>query len=137
MKKSKHMQKPKHIEKPKYIQPKEEDIIKWCQALRSGEYIQTKSTLQDNKGYCCLGVACVLFIPERKLKTTGISYRHGFLVGILPDDQPQSPQWVLDVNHAFAKKTKYALSNLNDEKDFSFDEIADLLEAVFVHKVLD
>lgn len=29
---------------------------KWLKALRSGKYKQTKGTLCDGKGYCCLGV---------------------------------------------------------------------------------
>ncbi|RWL14841.1 MAG: hypothetical protein EOR57_31340 [Mesorhizobium sp.] len=32
----------------------------WVEALRSGRYEQTKSTLVDSRGYCCLGVACVV-----------------------------------------------------------------------------
>ena len=30
----------------------------WVDALRSGEYKQTEYSLQDESGYCCLGVAC-------------------------------------------------------------------------------
>lgn len=29
---------------------------KWIDALRSGEYQQTRCTMKDDKGYCCLGV---------------------------------------------------------------------------------
>jgi hypothetical protein len=31
---------------------------KWLEALRSGNYAQTKETLKDKRGYCCLGVLC-------------------------------------------------------------------------------
>lgn len=31
-------------------------------ALESGEYEQTKGQLCNNKGYCCLGVACEVYI---------------------------------------------------------------------------
>ena len=30
----------------------------WLEALRSGQYPQTRGTLQDAHGYCCLGVLC-------------------------------------------------------------------------------
>lgn len=30
----------------------------WVKALRSGQYRQTKSVLDDGNGYCCLGVLC-------------------------------------------------------------------------------
>lgn len=32
----------------------------WVTALRSGEYQQTAGRLQDDTGYCCLGVLCDL-----------------------------------------------------------------------------
>jgi len=37
---------------------------KWVAALRSGEYKQAKENLQDDKGYCCLGVLCVISQSE-------------------------------------------------------------------------
>lgn len=41
-----------------------ENAKKWVEALRSGQYAQTTSTLRDGSGdwvgYCCLGVACDL-----------------------------------------------------------------------------
>lgn len=37
---------------------------KWVAALRSGEYEQTKSCLQDLSGFCCLGVLTDLYIKE-------------------------------------------------------------------------
>jgi hypothetical protein len=30
----------------------------WIEALRSGEYQQTRSVLHDDNGFCCLGVLC-------------------------------------------------------------------------------
>lgn len=37
---------------------------KWVAALRSGEYKQTRLVLQDQNGFCCLGVLCDLLDPE-------------------------------------------------------------------------
>jgi hypothetical protein len=37
---------------------------KWVAALRSGEYKQTKDTLRDLNGFCCLGVLCDLHSKE-------------------------------------------------------------------------
>lgn len=45
-----------------------ENAKKWVAALRSGEYQQTKSRLQNSKGYCCLGVACDLYEKELGVK---------------------------------------------------------------------
>ena len=41
-----------------------ENARKWVEALRSGEYKQTKSYLRTKKGFCCLGVACDLYAKE-------------------------------------------------------------------------
>src|SRR4051812_2834892 len=37
---------------------------KWVEALRSGRFKQTRGVLTNDEGYCCLGVACQLFIEE-------------------------------------------------------------------------
>jgi len=39
---------------------------KWIDALRSGEYSQTKGCLENLHGNCCLGVGGVVFELERK-----------------------------------------------------------------------
>lgn len=102
---------------------------KWIKTLRSGKYNQTKDVLQNEDGYCCLGVACRLFVENPYM-------RNGILKGEFPVDQHQAPQWLKDINSDFGFKIKSELSELNDEMDFSFDEIADLLEAVYIHQVL-
>jgi len=37
----------------------------WITALKSDEYKQTRGTLKDEKGYCCLGVLCDLYLKEK------------------------------------------------------------------------
>lgn len=115
-----------------------EQAQQWANALRSGEYKQTKDLLQTSEGYCCLGVACRLFIPEGQLD---LKYNDQ-LYGDLPLNQRYAPQWLCDVNSDFMKKTGMSLSTLNDSGadglgSFSFDEIADLIELVYVHGALD
>ena len=48
---------------------------KWLEALRSGEYPQTRGTLHllegnsyDKPGYCCLGVLGTVAIPDMKIE---------------------------------------------------------------------
>ena len=41
-----------------------ENFAKWKTALLSGEYAQTQDALRDSKGFCCLGVACDVFMKE-------------------------------------------------------------------------
>ena len=49
------------------MKPTKDDIQKWCEALRSGKYNQGHQTLQSTTGFCCLGVACIEFIPKSEL----------------------------------------------------------------------
>lgn len=129
------------------ISPRKETIAKWTAALRSGKYKQTTGHLQDIKGMCCLGVGCNIFIPEKKkIKDAG-----GMLEGSMPVTQVGAPQWLkdisLDFQHRFEKSfeadydnTEYEgmeLFEFNDTAGFSFDEIADLLELVYIHKALN
>lgn len=126
---------------------------KWATALRSGEYKQTRSYLQDKKGFCCLGVACKLFIPKNKLQYNA----QKLLVGNLPIQQNNSPEWLNYLDDNFSKLIGWvrftdlndngvAVIDFNDLEDeiyrsiyksrFTFNEIADLIELVYVHKML-
>lgn len=40
------------------MKPNKKRIRKWVEALESGKYSQTRMTLRNSGGYCCLGVAC-------------------------------------------------------------------------------
>jgi len=135
-------------------------IRKWVKELRSGKYAQTKDLLQDDKGFCCLGVACKTFISKKHLF---IDQQFGYIHGELPNDQPNAPDWLQDIDGDFRDIIGVDLSDLNDgvrlenlvnlcrdndalynnnvvgkgsAMSFSFDEIADLIEAVFIHEVL-
>lgn len=114
---------------------KKEDIQKWANALRSGKYEQGSSYLQFDRKYCCLGVACDLFIPRKKLLLD--SYKN--IQGDFPrSDQPYAPKWLQNINDDFEEKVDISLSEMNDTGiGCSFNEIADLLELVYIHKALD
>ena len=103
---------------------------KWIKALRSGNYKQGKGYLQSNYGYCCLGVACKILIPKAKLKTRD----DGAIAGGIPEVQRYSPKWLKDIDDDFKEKAHRSLTSLNDKHNNSFDEIADLLEIVYIHK---
>lgn len=118
-------------------------IQKWIDALRSGKYKQGMYSLQGPNGYCCLGVACELFAP---------TYRRdylGYLEGGMPNLPSGAPEWLAAINHDFMRRGDpsglTALVNLNDNDimvdgthftNFTFDEIADLLQAVYILEVL-
>lgn len=102
---------------------------KWIKALRSGEYKQTIQALQDKNGYCCLGVACKILIKTPDMHEDS-------LIGDFPYQQKHAPEWLKCINSNFEFKTGINLTDLNDIEHFTFDEIADLLEAVYIHQVL-
>ena len=113
-------------------------ILKWTKALRSGKYKQTTGALQDGNGFCCLGVACDVFIPKMHQEKTTLNY----LAGELPEDQFTSPQWLKKINRDLENKTRgtnetLGLVGLNDSGNYNFNEIADTIEAVYIHGALD
>jgi hypothetical protein len=113
--------------------PTKKEAQKWANALRSGEHDQGRNTLEDESGnVCCLGLACKIFIPVKKQKTSV-----GILKGFYPKNQPYSPAWLRRIDKNMNKKLGFELSYLNDRMDYTFDEIADLIELVYVHEALN
>lgn len=110
--------------------PTKRDIMKWINALRSGEFSQTTGRLQTSEGHCCLGVACALFIPKEKL-----IYNQLFIRGELPSGQEHAPTWLAEINDKF--DAAVTLSCLNDQERLTFDEIADCLQAVYIEGALE
>ncbi len=116
--------------------PKQEMKI-WIRALRSGDFKQARGTLQSSAGHCCLGVACELFIPEAN-QSRGYD---DFLKGGMPDDQMHAPDWLRNINNDLSRTAGAGLTSLNDNglsgfDHLTFDEIADVLQAVYIHEVL-
>jgi hypothetical protein len=109
------------------------DIETWAKALRSGEYQQVQNMLQTENGHCCLGVACELFIP----KPNQLRDKFGLLSGAVPGWQYLVPNWLRTIDIDFHEMTGTKLVSLNDSMNFTFDEIADCLEAVYILEVLN
>ncbi len=110
------------------------NIEKWVEALRSGKYNQCQGGLQDSNGYCCLGVACDVFIPKKKQITYTTPSGVTTMAGGFPTDQENAPLWLKNINDKVDKVLGQGLSDLNDSEDMSFDEIADMIELIFIHK---
>lgn len=131
--------------KPYRIIKTPEDLAmleKWIEALRSGEFKQTTHRLQDSQGYCCLGVACELLIPEKKKNKTN----YGFLSRSLPEYQEFAPLFLKLINDDFTEITREAsnglevgqsLTSLNDSLGFDFNEISDILQAVYIERIFE
>jgi len=109
------------------------EFKKWIIALRSGEYKQTRWALENDLGFCSLGLACKTLIPEKHL----VLNHAEFIFGTCPTRQTNAPKWLKEIDDDFMLKTSKYLTRLNDDEKFTFNEIADCLEAVYIHKVLD
>jgi hypothetical protein len=118
--------------------PTIKETRKWCKALRSGEYKQGTGRLQKGDSFCCLGVACKEFIPEEHIEFSAITYK-GIKVmgGSVASCQPHSPKWLRRVSSIVSKFTDVGLTTLNDDVNLTFDEIADILEAIFIYNVFE
>lgn len=112
----------------------------WVNALRSGEYKQTRERLKDhNGGFCCLGVLCDLYLKENNedwsLDDDGLPCIE--INGFIRYNETEHPptkvcNWA-DINSdSPSVKNEYGepevLVNLNDN-GASFEEIANLIEA--------
>ena len=145
--------------------PKHE-FQQWVEALRSGKYEQTTGKLMrvssapivgsnPTKQFCCLGVGCSVSGKKEELL-----YGHAMPSYVtLPEDGSFS--WLANIEEDFLEKSKKAveqenpnldffrgyhgpgeklgmgLTALNDTLHLNFDEIADILELVYVHRAWD
>lgn len=99
---------------------------KWLTALRSGEYKQGRGALcktdrndHSKNYYCCLGVACaILDISKDRLIGHSAIYDNVFF--------PEVPVELLGLYANI--ELPYYLSKLNDERKYSFTEIADWID---------
>lgn len=106
---------------------------KWVAALRSGEYKQTTGHLRDQKGFCCLGVACELYMKENpdllKVDRHGLYYSTVEAVfGVLSEP---IMNWLGLREAAGIHETNegpLSLTNYNDVKRLSFAAIANIIE---------
>lgn len=123
----------------------------WVAALRSGNYEQTTGVLKSTQGqYCCLGVLCDLAVQAGVVKLSeyhddeveGEPVLHGYGYGPTDDfNDPgtttgELPEEVVkwagltwtnpDVNY---HDGSVSLITANDSEGFSFNEIADAIEA--------
>lgn len=126
------------------------EVNKWIEALRSGKYRQGKGALamkdkSKHATYCCLGVACLINGLEKKFNKLTGEFTFDDETSILPDSiaqllgadgrdmrVPVTPL-ILDIALKNGKaitsnKEDVALSGLNDDSNFTFRQIADVLE---------
>lgn len=113
----------------------DEDFKKaWCDKLESDEYKQAHGTLYDGKGYCCLGVACLVLGAqfEESLdsnKPKSLVWRpllDGVDLGD-PNESVLSDEVLLKIN--MTSDSQGILWRMNDKDQLSFKEIASYIRA--------
>lgn len=114
-----------------------EQFLTWVAFLKAGVFKKAKGALEHNARYCCLGVGCLLTIPEKNLELEEIDSKS--LHGALPNEQEFAPNWLRDINDDFDMRTGRNLSELNDGsfgcKMISHNKIADKLLKVYGHEL--
>lgn len=115
---------------------------KWCDALRSGEYEQGKTFLKVKyKGeykyrYCCLGVLCEILEDRLDLSVSKVNMEEGMSI-LFNENNTGLPKKVQE----FTGLSKYgnideeddedSLASYNDSGEYTFDQIADIIEESF------
>lgn len=123
--------------------PNIENIRKWVDALRSGDYQQGQGALhnivsEDEHYYCCLGVACDLSgVPVNdtiKNNVLGVLVRYGEQAQIwcAPDEVLDWLGFDANVVLFDVYEGEYSLIELNDECKYTFNQIADIIEDTFL-----
>ena len=112
-----------------------ENAQKLVNALRSGEYAQIIGALHKDSGFCCLGVACDLFIKETDTSPGWTKSIWGGFTQSFDDETAVLPDRVRvwlgfrtnrgGIHHS--KEGYISLASANDA-GVSFKEIADMIE---------
>jgi hypothetical protein len=118
------------------------DLIKaWVTALRSGTYNQGQSQLAQRQEdgtiqYCCLGVLCEVADLKPTFMEDGTGRYpapEGGTVSLYPPSDVAERALFPQIHPKFGEygAVDTHFSNLNDNKGYTFDQIADEVEKVF------
>ena len=110
---------------------------KWLDALRGGEYSQGRFQLRDDdNNFCCLGVLCDLYLKEHNKEWVKGEEQFAYLIPsqdgnsgeILTNEviewsglKLHNPELTFGEDHG-------VITDLNDHENYSFEQIADLIE---------
>lgn len=116
---------------------------KWVEALRSGEFQQTKGKLHNGSEYCCLGVACAIYAEEGggNFEKDAVYDEWSFdgECSTLPDSVLDWLNLQTDAGYFKLIDGDGSLLDANDEQGKTFEEIADIIdsepEGLFVKEV--
>lgn len=96
----------------------------WVDVLRSGKYEQCKGTLERSGSFCCLGVLCMVAQGKGPI----IRFESNELEGGDLASQWRVREWVKLRSNDGQGQGLTSLMELNDEKGYTFPQIADFIE---------
>lgn len=101
-----------------------ENRIRWIEALESGDYEKGVHVLRDEDDcYCCLGVACELFVPETRVPPA--YKRHYMYEGSSYSDAPESVINALGLNDSFGVGLNEYIGSVKDGNGRKYYHLAD------------
>lgn len=135
--------------KPDLTPEQRQHLEEWVAALRSGDYAQVNGVLHNESGYCCLGVACDLYVKDHENAAwdgEGYLELDGASIGSPGDDllPEEVALWLglpTGVNTFVPGVTNVELKDgeqmidatvLNDVNNWSFGQIADAIERTYL-----
>jgi len=105
----------------------------WIDSLRSGEHKQSFNSLigKDESSFCCLGVACK--ISSMEMHNQKFDYNNE-KYDMLPPKVWFDNYYGFNFHSVVARSFTgfYTLANLNDNVKLNFNQIADVIESVFI-----
>jgi hypothetical protein len=106
-------------------------IEAWVEALRSGKYAQTRGELcrirdDGSPSYCCLGVAGSLLGIADEAMQRGLDVEIGT---IGPNETYEKVKDAYGLTSTLGRYARSALYTHNDTHQWTFEEIADLIES--------
>lgn len=134
------------LEERELSSDQKENLLRWADALESGEYAQGTGTLhrRSNNTYCCLGVAAKV-APDEVLQACGTQRRP--MTGgqidrgleLVEGDETWSNFLTdgLGQLHGLDVGTQSRIARLNDEGQITFEEIASAVRGYVETGVLE
>jgi len=112
---------------------KPEIKAKWLEELRGGEYKQSRRTLRNSEGYCCMGVLVDIYIKETGKGSWNSDYLGNYVFeGDSMSEEAVLPQEVMEWAGLHYPNPNIVDNNpcgkCNDVLELTFDQIADAIE---------
>ena len=104
--------------------PRADIITRWVTALESKLYWQSQHQLNDDYGYCCLGVLCSVLQSESKDASAALLTRSATLPPSLAGELGMGTEGRFSSSAANSLPMCLSLTEFNDTYEFTFEEIA-------------